>query len=461
MTYSRKRAASMRRGAALIISMIFVIVFAALAISMASISGTNVQIADNQHKVNGAFTSAESGLDIMRYWLSRVLIPSSTAPPDYLAAVFNALQSDLTANGISNITLNTDGLISAVALDSTTGRTFQGQIQADAGDPTILYAYITGTCHGITRTIRVRFDIQPYEFPIFNYGLATKGPLDFPGNPTVTAVNSAWEADMFVESAGSLLAVSVIGNTNFDGDVNIGNPNANTTFGGDVQIAGDYGQEAIDNHIFTGADAPEFPEPDVAHFLQYATGGIVDSSTDLSKQITLTNATIKGGTNPVFAGSVTVQGILLIESPNKVTFGRNVTLQGVIVADGDIDNPEPGTNRIEFQGNFDTEPYPDDPQFESIRSEIGSSIIAPGFFTTFGGNFSTLEGIMAVSGIHFYGNANALIKGTIINYSDSATVVEGNATMNFDRASSTKIPAGFDLYRELDYNPSSYTEVAL
>jgi hypothetical protein len=60
-----------------------------------------------------------------------------------------------------------------------------------------------------------------------------------------------------------------------------------------------------------------------------------------------------------------------------------------------------------------------------------------------------------------YGNANALIKGTIINYSDSATVVEGNATMSFDRAGSTKIPAGFDLYRELDYNPSSYTEVAL
>lgn len=33
-----------------------------------------------------------------------------------------------------------------------------------------------------------------------------------------------------------------------------------------------------------------------------------------------------------------------------------------------------------------------------------------------------------------------------------------NATMNFDREGSTKIPAGFDLYRELDYDPSTYSE---
>jgi len=55
---------------------------------------------------------------------------------------------------------------------------------------------------------------------------------------------------------------------------------------------------------------------------------------------------------------------------------------------------------------------------------------------------------------------NAQIKGTIINYSNSSTVVEGNAVMNFDRVNSVKIPAGFDLYRELDYEPASYSESA-
>jgi hypothetical protein len=72
-----------------------------------------------------------------------------------------------------------------------------------------------------------------------------------------------------------------------------------------------------------------------------------------------------------------------------------------------------------------------------------------------------LEGVVAVSGVHFSGNMNAQIKGTIINFSNSHTVVEGNATMNFDREGSTKIPAGFDLYRELDYNPTTYSEASI
>jgi len=174
--------------------------------------------------------------------------------------------------------------------------------------------------------------------------------------------------------------------------------------------------------------------------------------------ITLTNATIKGGTNSVFGGSVTIEGVLFIESPNKVTFDRNVALHGIMVADGDVHNPDPGANSIDIMGNFESHPYPASMEFDPIRQEVGSSIIAPGFYTTFAGNFSTLEGVVAVSGAHFAGNMNAQINGTIINYSDSPTVVEGNATMNFDRVGSTKTPAGFDLYRELDYEPVSYSE---
>ncbi len=64
-----------------------------------------------------------------------------------------------------------------------------------------------------------------------------------------------------------------------------------------------------------------------------------------------------------------------------------------------------------------------------------------------------------MSGATFSGNVGAEIKGTIINYSETPLTVYGNATMVFDRSASTKVPAGFDLWRVLDYNPSSYTEV--
>jgi hypothetical protein len=425
---------------------------------MVSMSDTNVQLASNQHNMNAALASAQSGQEVMRYWFSDLLISSSTPVSEYLPAIIASLQTNLSDVDISNVTVQYDGSIPSVVLDSTGGQSFDGQIQIDTSDPTILLCRVTGHSGTISRTITVEYSVKPYEFPIFNYGLATKGGLNFPGNPTVTAVNSAWEADMFVESASSSTAVYVGGNTNFDGEVNIGSATANVDFVGDIQIAGDSDQAAIDNHVHIGMDSPEFPTPDTDRFIPYATGGIIDSSTDLSANNTLVNCTIAAGTNPVFPKSVTIQGVLFIESPNRVTFSNNVDLQGLIVADGEVVNSDPSSRSIDFMGNFSSGPYPTGSEFDAIRQEEGSSIIAPGFFTSFGGNFSTLEGVVAVSGVQFTGNMDAQIKGTIINYSNSSTLVEGNVIMNFDREGSTKIPAGFDLYRELDYDPSTYSE---
>ena len=133
----------------------------------------------------------------------------------------------------------------------------------------------------------------------------------------------------------------------------------------------------------------------------------------------------------------------------------------MIVADGDLADPNTAANRIDILGNFASQSYPAGAEFDAIRQEEGSSIVAPGFAATFAGNFSTLEGVVALSGADFTGNMNAQVKGTIINYSDTSTVVLGNASMNFDRADSVTVPAGFDLYRELNYVPASYAEAGI
>ncbi len=445
------------QGAVLLISMIFVVIFSALAVSIAVLSGTNVQLASNQHKVDHALAGAESGLEVTRFWLNRVEMPSSTQPSNYLSTIMDIWQNDLAANSISNITVNPDGSIQPVTLDSATGRTFNGQSLIDPSDPNTLQVYTTGDSGQITRTVKVCYDIEPYEYPIFDFGLAIKGPLNFNGNPTLNGVNANSEADIYIESQNNNLALLVTGNTNFDGDITIANANADVTLMRDILIGGDQGQAAIDNHISMGADPIEFPVPDTERFLQYATGDIIRRSTDTSSSMTLTNATIKAGTNPVFEDNVIIEGVLFIESPNIVTFNGNVDVQGLIVGDGDADNP--GTNKISFLGNFETNPYPPGPEFDAIRPETGSSILAPGFGVSFEGNFSALSGVMAVSGAYFTGNVNAVVKGTIINYSENPTTIEGNATLNFDRSDDIKIPAGFDLIRVLTYDSSSYEEL--
>jgi len=454
----KKSARLNRRGAVLIISMMFVLIFSALAVSMATLSGTNVQLASNQHKVDCAFASTESGQEAMRYWLSDVEIPSSTPPSDYFGAIVGTLQYDLDANNISNITVYNDGSIPSVGLHSASGQNFEGEILIDANDLNILQVYATGGNGQITRTIRVNYDIEPYEYPIFDFGLATKGPVHFLGNPTVTGINSNNEADIFIDSQSTNLAMLVTGNTNFDGDISIGNSTANADFWGDVKIGGDQGQTAIDNHVTIGVESPEFPLPDTQRFLQYATGDVIKSSTDLTNSMVLTNATIKAGTDPTFEGNIIVEGILYIKQPNIVIFNGNVDSRGMIVAEGDVSDA--GTNSMTFLGNFATNPVPAGVQFDAIRQEEGSSILAPAFSVTFAGNFSALSGVMAVSGVHFTGNVNAIVEGTIINYSENPTTVMGNATLNFDRSDNIKVPAGFDTHRILTYNPTSYEELA-
>ncbi len=68
-----KRCKLKKRGAILIISMIFVVIFSALAVSMATFCGANAQIADNQRKVNTALY----GLECAKRIATTVVLPST------------------------------------------------------------------------------------------------------------------------------------------------------------------------------------------------------------------------------------------------------------------------------------------------------------------------------------------------------------------------------------------------
>jgi hypothetical protein len=448
-----------RKGSTLITCTLILVIVSVLAVGLAATSGVNLQIADNQHWANSAFASAESGLEVSRYWLSRVRIPSTTPQANYLGAIIAAVDTDLETNAISNFRVTSTGAIPSVVLQPLPGYTFQGQWSPSASNPDTVRVATTGVSGLMSRTITVEYHIMPYHFPIFNYGIATKGPLQFPRNPTFAAATQGWEADIYVESLDSMVAVDIGGNANFAGDIDIGNQLASVSYSGSLSIAGDTGEAAITNHVDTlmEQDRPEFPVPDVTHFLQYATGPVLDASFPYDGSgVTLANALIRAGTNPTFsgAGAVTIQGVLYIEAPNTVTFAKNVVLQGVIVAEGDPENM--GTNALSFQANFASSGYPVGPQFDAIRSEQGSSILAPGSAVSFTGNFSSVNGVLAAGSLYFNANANAVVKGTMISYSGQPTRVDGNISMTFDRSAMVEIPAGFDLYRVPVYNPGSY-----
>ena len=66
------------RGTILIVSMIFIAIFSALAVSMAAMSGTSIQLASNLHKINSALSAAQSGMECGKYIIANTTLPSTS-----------------------------------------------------------------------------------------------------------------------------------------------------------------------------------------------------------------------------------------------------------------------------------------------------------------------------------------------------------------------------------------------
>ena len=148
-----------RNGFALIVSMIFVLVFTALAAAMFSASGTNVQIAGNHHKANRAFSNAESGQDVMRFWLNRIKMPASTPVEYYFATIVHDLRDDLADNGVTRLHPHYTGIIPPVDVGAPEDGTFSVEMKMDVSNPTVLQVYVTGSYGGIDKTVRNDYNI--------------------------------------------------------------------------------------------------------------------------------------------------------------------------------------------------------------------------------------------------------------------------------------------------------------
>ncbi|MCK4959048.1 MAG: pilus assembly PilX N-terminal domain-containing protein [Planctomycetes bacterium] len=466
MRVKTKKTSKKTRGSALIIAMAFVTIFSTLAVSMLSMSSSNVNIADNHQKSGRAFESAQSGLEVMRYYMSQVDMPGATPASGRFAVLANSVYASMTSAGLE-VTMTLDGGGDPIALstgdivlNSTSSQTFAATLSKTV-DLDVVEMDIAGSAGTLDRNLGVRFTFDMREDSVFDYGVATKGPLHISGNIEMDGTNVAVEASVYIESNSDENALSIIGNSSIAGDVSITNPDGTVTLqGGQASIGGEVGQDAIDNHVFTGVPPTEFPLPNTSHFEQYVGDQVIDIDTDISGDATYHNVRIAAGTNPVFTDDVTLEGIVFIESPNVVTFTGSTNITGIIVGDGDVTDNS-GTNQLTFLGNVSSASVtdlPDEDHFDAMRDETGTFVMAPGFNVSFGGNFGTLNGAIAANGIQFFGNAGGTIGGSVLNYSDTPMTLSGNSDLFFNRSGTT--PAGFEEVPEiiLHYDATSYNE---
>jgi len=454
-----------RRGSALLLSLVFIVVFSAMAIAMASMSGNNVQLAENQRKLDNSRGSAESGLEVLRYWVSKVEMSGTTAPGLRFQQLATALQNELSEASVTNIAPVCDGnaiTISNVTLQSSSNQSFTAVFTKISDDNVRLE--VTGYYDSISRTIRTNYIFGTRANNVFDYGVASKGPLSLSGNIELDGVNINVESNAYIESENALLALSIVGNSQIAGHVKIVNPLAYVYLqGGQAGIGGATGAEATQPpYTQIGAGPTEFPEMNPDQFYSYATN-VLSPTANLSADATYENLLIPASRNPNFTGHVTLRGVIYVEAPNVVTFSGGVNMTGIIVTNG-IDTDDSGTNQIVFTGNVMSYPIsqlPQEPQFEGLREQTGTFMMTPGFSARFGGAFDTLSGVIAANGVEFHGNAGGNINGSIINYANSTMTLSGNSDLRFNRSGLVEVPAGFVPQIVLHYDPSAYSEVTL
>ena len=142
-----------------------------------------------------------------------------------------------------------------------------------------------------------------------------------------------------------------------------------------------------------------------------------------------------------------------------VSFTGNAEIHGLIVAEGDLGNPSE-TDYLDFGGtvdSYDVSTLPSE-EFGALTEQTGTFILAPGFRVYFRGDFGTVNGVIAASGVEFQGNAGGTINGSVINYSNDCMSLAGNTDLIFNRSGIEEVPAGFEPSVSLQFMPDSYYE---
>lgn len=475
--YKKKRyLKKQRKGIALLVAMLFVIVFSALSVAMFSMSSGNSQVASNLHKGNAARSCAESGLEIVRYYLAQAEIPGTMPQSQWFDELQSQLMGGILPAGMNAATIEDEygvvtgvsiGSSSAVTLDSGNNQNFTAEVTNYSSDS--IEILVTGTANGLDRKIQGSFIYgeKPEPYSVFDFGVATKGPLSLSGNILLDGVNISVESDVYIESMNYNQALEIIGASQIAGSVKIVNEDGYVTLqGGQAGIGTDENGDAVTgidsmNYVQVGAPQTQFPVPNTSYFESYVTGGTIDSSTDLSGVTSLDNVRIAAGTNPTFASDMQINGVLYIEQPNTVSFSGNANITGIIVGDGDYTDNS-GTNQITFNGTVSSNSVSALPEsYGTLREETGTFVMAPGFEVSMGGNFGTLNGCIAANGVNFFGNAGGTIGGSVLNYSDEPMELSGNSDLYFNRTGETEIPSGFEpvLNIVIKYDPSAYDEI--
>lgn len=452
-----------RKGITAVMAMLFMVLFAVMALGFYATVTTSVTLAKNDQKGSKALLAAESGVQFMRYHLANIAIPPNTPVNSVMNELYNDLRARLEntgnlANGTYTVGL-TDGIIyipaetgAYITTDTAEKSGFAVTITEQAGRIICKVVGQTGSgTYTSSKGVRLDFSREPIETNVFDNAVAAKGRVvmqkgmlgGVPGISPNTIAN-------IMSAKSSTPALSMTGGT-IGGNVGIVAEGLAQITGGSVHGTSNL-TSIYQDHVKV-VSAPEFPVIDTTIFAPYAIDTYAGSGEVLK------NLRIPANTNPKFTGGATIQGILYIESPNIVEFRGNVRLQGFIVWEN------AGTsagNVIDMRGNFSHEPLPATSEFDALRAITGIAILAPQATLEMSGSTdSMVKGNVIIGKFVNAGSADIQIDaGTLMGMDDGDAVIFNGKTVRWTSTGASNQPTPGVLYSE-QFNPvpGSYQEL--
>ncbi|MFO8014920.1 MAG: pilus assembly PilX N-terminal domain-containing protein [Phycisphaerae bacterium] len=429
-----------RRGSALFVAMIFAAIFTCMAVALAVVSESNLAICRNRLDVQQASNLVETGLLLVQREMGGLEVSGSDATALHadLADHFRTAWADAAMLDASQITSDAGGVvfppISVLGPDGRTG-TIDLTIVADGGveDASCVTVTATGQYGGAVRKAYYDFHVGSGYQLLRDFGVASRSPITLGGDAVIDGANNDKEGSLFSCSEAQSRAIELTDLSQITGNAAVSADGCEVYKGPSATIGGE-----IQN------DAPEHPWPeiDTAQFEQYVET-VYDGDGD-EQDATYVNVRIPPGTNPTFNGNTQLYGVVYIESPNTVTFNDTASVCGIVVCE------EPAVenfadNQIHFNGTLTAsgvEYLPGDSRFDGLRDKQGAFLLAPGYAATFAGNFSTVNGFVAAGRLDFTTTASGTVRGNVLNLSDSALTLQGDAHVTIDKSNATEQPAG-------------------
>ncbi len=206
MQLRKKQVYYRHRGAVLIVSMILVLVFSVLAVSLATFTDTNTQLANNQHLANSALLAAQSGMECALYMASTVSLESTainsvtdaqanTAWTDLCTYLQTAALDGQSVGGASRFTDSSGSgdqiLVNNLSVDGAHAD-FSIRYYRYDGDPKIVKMQSVGTDGVMTRKIFMDMNITK-DNDVLHYAVASRGRMWLTGDTTIHGnIYSSW-----------------------------------------------------------------------------------------------------------------------------------------------------------------------------------------------------------------------------------------------------------------------------